>query len=465
MKKIRNIVAAFLVIVCTQTSVAQTALSSYFMDGMLYNSKLNPAMKAERGYFSLLLGNTSLGTKGNVGISNFLYPRGENELATFMSGSVGTEEFLSGMPDYTRLGFKLDETLMAAGFRLFGGYFSLGLSLHSSATVSLPKGFFEFAKKGFQENSYSFSGLNVNTMNYAAATVGYSHNLFQGFRFGVNAKYLVGIGHADLFVDKLNVEMNEQHWMIESHARMQAALFCETEVMVDENGVVNGADLALELDDLMNIRTSNGFAVDLGFVYDMDEFVPGLTLSASVIDLGYINWKYMITGQSTDAKVEFDGFGEVDYNDVENVVTAEMEQLIDDASKMVEFNYGGIKEMKTALNATMYLGAEYNMPFYRPLSVGVLYGQCFSPFDCSKWYEARGYVNLSPVKWFELSVNYGYGTYGTTLGWVLNFHPAGINLFVGSDYMITRVTPQYIPIDNMNAHVTLGLNLALGKRK
>ena len=465
MKKIRNIVAAFLVIVCTQTSVAQTALSSYFMDGMLYNSKLNPAMKAERGYLSLLLGNTSLGTKGNVGISNFLYPRGEKELATFMSGSVGTDEFLGGMPDYTRLRFKLDETLMAAGFRLFGGYFSLGLSLHSSATVSLPKGFFEFAKKGFQENSYSFSGLNVNTMNYAAATVGYSHNLFQGFRFGVNAKYLVGIGHADLFVDKLNVEMNEQHWMVESHARMQAALFCETEVMVDENGVVNGADLALELDDLMNIRTSNGFAVDLGFVYDMDEFVPGLTLSASVIDLGYINWKYMMTGQSTDAKVEFDGFGEVDYNDVENVVTAEMEQLIDDASKMVEFNYGGIKEMKTALNATMYLGAEYNMPFYRPLSVGVLYGQCFSPFDCSKWYEARGYVNLSPVKWFELSVNYGYGTYGTTLGWVLNFHPAGINLFVGSDYMITRVTPQYIPIDNMNAHVTLGLNLALGKRK
>ena len=465
MKKIRNIVAAFLVIVCTQTSVAQTALSSYFMDGMLYNSKLNPAMKAERGYLSLLLGNTSLGTKGNVGISNFLYPRGENELATFMSGSVGTDEFLGGMPDYTRLRFKLDETLMAAGFRLFGGYFSLGLSLHSSATMSLPKGFFEFAKKGFQENSYSFSGLNVNTMNYAAATVGYSHNLFQGFRFGVNAKYLVGIGHADLFVDKLNVEMNEQHWMVESHARMQAALFCETEVMVDENGVVNGADLALELDDLMNIRTSNGFAVDLGFVYDMDEFVPGLTLSASVIDLGYINWKYMMTGQSTDAKVEFDGFGEVDYNDVENVVTAEMEQLIDDASKMVEFNYGGIKEMKTALNATMYLGAEYNMPFYRPLSVGVLYGQCFSPFDCSKWYEARGYVNLSPVKWFELSVNYGYGTYGTTLGWVLNFHPAGINLFVGSDYMITRVTPQYIPIDNMNAHVTLGLNLALGKRK
>ena len=465
MNKIRNIVAAFLVIVCTQTSVAQTALSSYFMDGMLYNSKLNPAMKAERGYLSLLLGNTSLGTKGNVGISNFLYPRGENELATFMSGSVGTDEFLGGMPDYTRLGFKLDETLMAAGFRLFGGYFSLALSLHSSATMSLPKGFFEFAKKGFQENSYSFSGLNVNTMNYAAATVGYSHNLFQGFRFGVNAKYLVGIGHADLFVDKLNVEMNEQHWMVESHARMQAALFCETEVMVDENGVVNGADLALELDDLMNIRTSNGFAVDLGFVYDMDEFVPGLTLSASVIDLGYINWKYMMTGQSTDAKVEFDGFGEVDYNDVENVVTAEMEQLIDDASKMVEFNYGGIKEMKTALNATMYLGAEYNMPFYRPLSVGVLYGQCFSPFDCSKWYEARGYVNLSPVKWFELSVNYGYGTYGTTLGWVLNFHPAGINLFVGSDYMITRVTPQYIPIDNMNAHVTLGLNLALGKRK
>jgi hypothetical protein len=31
--------------------------------------------------------------------------------------------------------------------------------------------------------------------------------------------------------------------------------------------------------------------------------------------------------------------------------------------------------------------------------------------------------------------------------------------------MITKVTPQFIPVDDLNAHITLGVNLALGKRK
>lgn len=463
MKNIRYTIAVLSLFICSQVIVAQTALSSYFLDGTFYNSKINPAMKAERGYFSLLVGNTSVRTKGNVGISDFLYPRGENELATFMSGSVNAEEFLGKLPSDVRLGADLDETILAGGFRMLGGYFSLGVSLHSTVNMALPKGFFELAKKGLNGNSFSLSGVNINTMNYAAATIGYSYDIFDGFRIGVNAKYLVGLAHADIYVDKLNVELNEQHWMIESHAQMQAAIYYDAKLKMDENNVVNGVEFKLE--DLMTQPSSNGFAVDLGLVYDMGAYVPGLTFSASVVDLGFINWKHMKRGHSTDAKVEFNGFGEIDYNDAENVVEAELERLAEDASKMVEFNYDGSSSVKTGLNTTMYLGAEYNMPFYRPLSVGVLYAQRFSSFESSKWYEARGYINISPLKWFELSVNYGYGTYGPSLGWMLNFHPAGINLFVGSDYMITKVTPQYIPLDNMNAHVTFGLSLALGRRK
>ena len=452
-----------LLFVCSHTAMAQTALSSYFLDGMLYNSKLNPAMKAERGYFSLAVGNTSVMTKGNVGITNFLYPRGENELATFMSGSVGADEFLNRMPENTKLGLNVDETIMALGFRMFGGYFSFDLSMHASADLSLPKGFFEFAKKGFQESAYSFSGLNINSMNYAAATIGYSHDIFDGFRFGVNAKYLVGLAYANILVDKLNVELSGQRWMIESHAQAQAAAYYDAKLKIDENNLISGVEFNTK--DLLTHPSSSGFAIDLGFMYDMERFAPGLKLSASVVDLGFINWQYMMSGQSTDAKVEFNGFGEIDYNNAENVVNAELERLAEDASKMVEFKYDGSSCVKIDLDATMYLGAEYNMPFYRGLSVGALYAQRFSSYESGKWYEARGYLNLSPLKWFELSVNYGYGTFGTSLGWMLNFHPAGINLFVGSDYMITKVTPQYIPLDNMNSHVTLGLNLALGRRK
>lgn len=171
-------------------------------------------------------------------------------------------------------------------------------------------------------------------------------------------------------------------------------------------------------------------------------------------------------GQTTPgAKVEFNGFKEVDYNDMESSVNAEFEKLGDDAAKLVEFAYEGTSATKTSLNTTMYLGTEYNMPFYKPLSVGVLYGHCFSPFESNKWYEVRGFLNIAPLKWLEASVNYGYGTYGANLGWMLNIHPAGINFFIGSDFMITKVTPQFLPVDNLNAHVTFGLNIAFGKRR
>lgn len=459
MKNLRYIIIVLSLFVCLSSSMAQTALSSYFLDGTLYNSKINPAMKAERGYFSLLLGNSSLGTKGNVGISNFIYPKGENGLTTFMSGSVDKNEFLDKLPQNAKLGFNIDETILATGFRMLGGYASLGFSLHSSMTMSLPKDLFEFAKTGLQNKAYSISGLNINTMNYAAATIGYSRDIVKGLRIGANLKYLMGLAHADILVDKLNVELNDQHWLVESHAQVQAAAFCETKATFDEDNFVDGVEL------VSYSPVSSGFSVDLGIVYDMDSIVPGLKFSASVVDLGFINWKYMMRGQSPDAKIEFDGFDEIDYNNMESSVNAELERLGDDAAKMVRFNYDGASEVKTRLNTTMYIGAEYNMPFYKRLSVGALYGQCFSPFESNKWYEARGFINISPLKWFEATVNYGYGTYGTCLGWMLNFHPAGVNLFIGSDYMITKVTPQYIPINNMNTHITFGLNLALGKRK
>ena len=313
MKNIRYILVALAVLVCSQTGMAQTAVSSYFLDGTLYNSRLNPAMKAERGYLSLAVGNTSLRLKSNVGMSNFLFPRGEDKLATFLSGSVTADEFLSGMPDAARLGYNFDETLMALGFRLFGGYFSFGVSLHSSTTFSMPKGFFEFAKKGVQNGGYSFSGLELNTMNYAATTVGYSHELFKGFRVGVNAKYLLGLAHANILVDKLNLEFSDQRWMLESHAQAQAALLCETRVQMDENNVITGAELALGNEDLINLLPSDGYAIDLGFVYDMKAIIPGLKISASVVDLGHIKWRYMMTGESRDAKVEYTGVSDGDF--------------------------------------------------------------------------------------------------------------------------------------------------------
>ena len=115
--------------------VAQTAKSAYFLDGTFQNFRLNPAMKAERGFFSLGIGNLMIGTNSNVGISHFLYPQ-DDHLTTFMSSSVDQDEFLDRMPDFARLGLNFDETLLSLGFRLLGGYTSLSVSMHSNTSMA-----------------------------------------------------------------------------------------------------------------------------------------------------------------------------------------------------------------------------------------------------------------------------------------------------------------------------------------
>ena len=67
MKKIKYI-AMLLCATFALEGAAQTAKSAYFLDGAFHNYQLNPAKKAERGFFSVGIGNLSFGTNGNVGL-------------------------------------------------------------------------------------------------------------------------------------------------------------------------------------------------------------------------------------------------------------------------------------------------------------------------------------------------------------------------------------------------------------
>lgn len=463
MKRIKYSLAVALFSVFSLSGMAQTAKSAYFLDGTFYNYLLNPAMDAERGYFSILGGNLSVAANSNVGLSDFIYPYGDNKLTTFMSGTVDQNDFLKRLPKSISMSSDIDMTLLAAGKRMFGGYTNVALTLNSSLSTNLPKGFFEFAKKGLQESTYNFSDINMRTMNYAALTIGHSREIIDGLRVGINAKILYGIAYANVHVDKLNVELSEDRWMVESHAKAEAAIFAEAQLTDGDNGQITGIESPLT-DGITSLKpAARGYAVDFGAVYDMGELVEGLTLSASLVDLGRINWQYMVKASTRDTKVVFDGFEEINPEDIEGSISEEINRLSEDAMGMIEFYSDDVVKQSTPIGATMYLGAEYAMPFYKGLSAALLYGKRFGQFG--GWNDLRAYLNIAPLKWIEASVNYGITTYGTSLGWMFNFHPAGIAFFVGSDYMITKVTPQYIPVNNLNSHITLGVNLALGKRK
>lgn len=434
--------------------MAQTSKSAYFLDGTFHNFKLNPAMKAERNFFSAGLGNMSVGVNSNFGLSDFLYPQGDN-LTTFMSSSVDAEQFLNGLPKSIRTGANFDASLFALGFRMLGGYTSISMDLHVNNSMAFPKSFFEIAKNGLQENSYNFSGINVTSMSYAAITIGHSHEVYKGLRIGANFKYLMGLAYADATIDRFNVELSEQRWKLEAHAQAQAAFFGE--VYYNENNSLEDIQVG------SFAPSASGFAIDLGAEYDVKQFVPGLKVSASVVDLGFIKWDHMMSIENEGTDIEWTGVTDATLDNFSTELKEEFDKVGESIDEMMELKVNDIQKSTTNLGATMYLGAEYNMPFYKPLSVAMLYGKKFSKY--AGWDDFRTYVNISPLKWFEVSANAGFTTFGTTWGWMLNIHPAATSFFIGSDYMVSKVNPQYIPVNNINYHITMGVNIPFGKRK
>lgn len=459
MKHIKYIATALTIAFSAANAQAQTAKSAYFMEGTFHNTMLNPAMKPERNFISFpAFGNMGLSVNSNAGLTDFLYPHGNNELVTFMHSSVDANDFLSGLPSTTKIGMNLDMTLFALGFKAWGGYNTFNVTLRSQTNVKLPKGLFEFMKLGLSRDHYSFSGIGVNSMNYAALSIGHSREVIKNLRVGANLKYLIGLGYADFNVDKMNLTLQNDVWEAQALATGTLATFGEPSWKLDKDGLIEDVDVEL------NGLSSSGFAVDLGATYDCKDFVDGLKLSASVVDLGFIKWKKAIKAKTMDKTVSFDGFHEIDVDDFETTVEDQVDAIVDDAEEMIELHPDGKQavSVNTNLAATMYLGAEYEMPFYKPLSVGVLYSNRFS--DAAGWYDLRGFVNVAPLKWFEASVNCGVSTYGTSLGWMLNFHPAGLSMFVGSDFMITKVTPQFVPTNNLNANFTFGISIPFGSK-
>jgi hypothetical protein len=129
----------------------------------------------------------------------------------------------------------------------------------------------------------------------------------------------------------------------------------------------------------------------------------------------------------------------------------------------------GMSRKAEMLTATLNLGAEYKLPFYRKLSAGFLYSNRFSgPY--SK-YEGRFFVNVHPVKWFEFSTNYGISNHGSSWGAALSLDFPGVGIFLGTDNIFWNVTPPIVeglaissvPYNKANVSLNFGLTFNLSK--
>ncbi len=468
MKKIFYSFVIALLIIPSVANAQSNLRSGYFLDGYVYKYKMNPAMAPERGFFAFpLLGNLGLGMETNLGLSTFLYPTETGRLTTFLSPRVTNETFLSKIAANNKMNMNLDLGILAFGFRTGKGFHTVDLSIRTDLGTNIPGGLFSFIKVGgaMGDTQWDISNLGARASARAELAYGYSRSIGEHLRVGARAKLLLGVARADIALDKMRMEMRSDRWSIEAHGQMHMSAPISFMTRGESGNSTSTDDMnvvdlgAIDTDGFMNVLTSPslGFGLDLGATYD---FLHYFTASLSVLDLGVMSWKNSMTAETPETSWHFEGFEALDTEHMEDQLS-EMSSSLGKAFNFERKESGVTKS--ASLAATVNAGIEARMPFYERLSFGLLYTQRIEG-DYS-WSEGRLAASLSPVNWFSVTTNYAFSHFGHSWGGAINLHLPGFGLFVGLDSFspLLNVTPQYIPIDDLNTNLALGINFTFGK--
>ena len=441
---------------------AQSLSTAYFSDSYLYRHHLNPALTSDVSYFSLpALGNVSAKFGTNEGVSTFVLPS-DGRLVTFMHPSVTPADFLSGLSDKVKMQQHLDLTLFSLGVKSRSGYHTFDICLHEQAGLSLPADLFSFMKEMAPDRDYHFSDVRLLGRAWADVSYGYAFLVEQRLQLGIKAKVLVGLGLADANIESATAHFGRDVWDMQLKGQLLVGGAKGTAFSIDENGRFDG------IDEYKIGVAGYGGAFDLGAVYDMDDIVRGLKLSASLSDLGFIRWQHCASAANEGEAFSFSGFDHFTlHNDDQHIdgshtgsLSDQWSDIRDDLEAMYNLRVGTTQSEDQWLAATLRFGAEYQLPASTGLSFGLLLTHRFS--DLFSYDEARLNLNFGPSSVFDMAVSAAYGTNGPAIGAMANLRLPGFNLFLGSDHIyIGKVNKHFIPLEDGGLNLQLGINFPL----
>ena len=456
--------AALMAVGCS--AAAQTINSAYFTEDYKFRHMLNPAFGNEQNYVSIpALGNISVNTHGNFGyrdviMSNPMYPSLSNKkMTTFLNPYISAEDALSGFSTgNNRITGDVSLTILSAGFKAFGGYNTIEINSRTTTGVSLPYELFEFAKNT-GNHSYDIGDINAHAQSFAEIAFGHSRQINDKLRLGAKLKVLVGLGRADVKMRNMKADLTaEDKWTITGEATADVSMKGFSYVSEEKEYNIEGSGIYERVNDvdLDGVGVGGfGMAIDLGGVYEINE---DWTVSASVLDLGFISWTNDMLAENRSKSFVFNGFHDVSVTsdrgeEIDTKVDRYGDQLADFANLTDMDDKGG---RSTGIGATINVGVEYTLPVYRKVSFGAL---CTSRINGAySWTEGRLSANYAPLNWLDGGVSFAVNSFTTSMGWVLNLHPKGYNFFIGMDHILGKTSKEMIPLSS-NASLTVGMNI------
>lgn len=494
----------FIMMFCALSVNAQFLRTSYFMEGTHYRQQLNPALTPTKGYFNIpflgatnaTIGSTSLGYQDIIDIID----NGDDFYTK--------PDFMNRLKENNKLNVNFSTEILSAGWYKGKNFWSFNVGVRTDIGANLTKKMFSFlnemqtVEENWRNSSYDISNQQLNVNAYAEVGLGLSRQINDRLTVGARVKALLGVGNMELKLNNVAMNANlptdqqiaqwsdQNYWTsMTPEAATAAALDLQKKFNNYHANLNVGAELKSSFKGLELVQdepgkeyvsdfdfdagkigfAGYGFGIDLGASY---KIMDNLTVSASVLDLGFISWSKSSTkiASANPEPINIQGSkyaGMIDMNDPVNSVVGALNQLDTDTREyeslvtegdvlnydMLQLKVADAQESrKSRLASTIVVGAEYGF-FENKLSVGALSTTRFVQPDALT--ELTLSANYRPKSWFNVALSYSViQSAGKSFGLGLKLGP----VFLGTDYM-------FLGKNSNTVNGFIGISVPLGGRK
>jgi len=310
-------------------------------------------------------------------------------------------QFYEELDDINYLNLESNISIFNLGFWVKNLYITTGMNTKFYNRTAYPKSFLDIRNGNYNDagNPISLSNFGMDLQLYNEVYLGVSRMVTPKLTLGVKAKMLYGL--ANFSTDKFVVNWTtnaapdgffEYTFNTEFDFKTSSPIYWDL-TYDDATGLPNGIDIDKSLideftdenfnkedvtlikDNFIFPKKNRGLGIDIGADYNLTKKI---SLSASLIDFGFIKWGLNPKVLTQKAEFSFKGLDPAPYILSFSYLVDSSSAVIDNYSKdfldtLINLAKPTLKEetFRTSLNTKIFLGANYHVT--RWLDLGVLY--------------------------------------------------------------------------------------------
>lgn len=411
----------------------------YQMDFLGQRHKLNPALGPITRFYFGVSNSVSVGSNSFVPDDLFVPILGSD---SFM---LSTRNLLNGMRDDNALRIDALNDL-SIGVKINPKWFLFtGYHVNSNTRFNYPKDLFRFLLLGnaAPENlnqELDIGNFALNHTTYSDLSLGATYQPSCKLSVGLRIRRLHGLANLNTQSASIKVTTSDEIY--------QMTLSNELLFNYSYSSALDSDKIA----PLQLLFSQNrGIGLDMGAKYTM--LNDKLHISASLIDLGFINWTEnatQISNKSQNREITFGGFNMNDFSSEDAA-----KDLVDSLESLFELDESSIGGYRTSLVSRFYTGAQYQ--FNSTFNAGVMYYGEIANQRLRSALSFNAGINLYKV--LELRANASFMNRSlTNLGGGFAFNAGPMQFFVLTDNYSVALSP----LNSNTIHYRVGFNWIFG---